>query len=70
MRSNEQVYDQRSAAYPQNRSIFVSLEVSRSSWLELAAKGKPKGVVVTAIVREIAAFLWAIGQRVAPTTGV
>jgi hypothetical protein len=33
MRSTEQVYDQRSAACPQDRSIFVGLEVSRSSWL-------------------------------------
>jgi transposase len=35
---------------------------------KLTAKGKHKGVVVTAIAREIAAFLWAIGQRVAPAT--
>lgn len=35
---------------------------------KLMAKGKPKGVVVTAIAREMAAFLWAIGQQVAPTT--
>jgi hypothetical protein len=35
---------------------------------KLMTKGKPKDVVVTAIAREMAAFLWAIGQQVAPTT--
>lgn len=39
-----------------------------SRYRKLTAKGKAKGVVVTAIAREMAAFLWAIGQRVAPTT--
>jgi len=34
---------------------------------KLMAAGKPKAVVVTAIAREMAAFLWAIGQEVAPT---
>ena len=35
---------------------------------KLMAAGKPKIVVVTAaIAREMAAFLWAIGQEVAPT---
>jgi hypothetical protein len=33
MRSTEQTRDQRSAACPQDRSIFVGLEVSRSTWL-------------------------------------
>ena len=32
----------------------------------LLAKGKKTPVVVTAIARELAAFLWAIGQQVAP----
>jgi transposase len=31
------------------------------------AAGEPKVVAVTAIAREMAAFLWAIGQEVAPT---
>jgi transposase len=35
---------------------------------KLAAAGKLKGVVVTAIAREMAAFLWAIAQQVAPMT--
>jgi transposase len=34
---------------------------------KLVAAGKPKVVAVTAIAREMAAFLWAIGQEVAPT---
>ncbi|MDP9813398.1 transposase [Rhizobium tibeticum] len=33
----------------------------------LVAAGKPKVIAVTAIAREMAAFLWAIGQEVAPT---
>ncbi len=32
----------------------------------LAAKGKPKNLVTTAIAREMAAFAWAIAQRVEP----
>jgi transposase len=32
----------------------------------LMAKGKRRTVVVTAIAREMSAFLWAIGQQVAP----
>ncbi len=34
---------------------------------KLLAAGKPKVVAVTAIAREMAAFLWAIGQEIAPT---
>lgn len=34
---------------------------------KLTAAGKLKAVTVTAIAREMAAFLWAIGQEVAPT---
>ncbi|MBB3991694.1 hypothetical protein [Croceicoccus naphthovorans] len=34
---------------------------------KLIMAGKHKTVVVTAIAREMAAFLWAIGQEVAPT---
>jgi hypothetical protein len=33
MRNTEQIRDQRSAACAQDRSIFVGLEVSRSTWL-------------------------------------
>ncbi len=32
----------------------------------LAAKGKPKNLVTTAIAREMAAFVWAIAQQVQP----
>ena len=34
---------------------------------KLIMAGKLKTVAVTAIAREMAAFLWAIGQEVAPT---
>lgn len=34
---------------------------------KLVMAGKAKTVVVTAVAREMAAFLWAIGQEVAPT---
>jgi hypothetical protein len=36
----------------------------------LIARGKKTPVVTTAIARELAAFLWAIGQQVAPQIGV
>ena len=36
----------------------------------LIARGKKPPVVTSAIARELAAFLWAIGQQVAPQTGV
>lgn len=35
---------------------------------KLSMAGKRKTVVVTAIAREMAAFLWAIGQEIEPTT--
>ena len=34
----------------------------------MAARGKPKPVVVTAIARELIAFLWAISKQVQPAT--
>jgi transposase len=37
---------------------------------KLMAAGKPKVVAVTAIAREMAAFLWAIGQEVAPAAKI
>jgi hypothetical protein len=33
---------------------------------KLMARGKRQGVVTTAIAREMAAFLWAIGREVEP----
>lgn len=33
---------------------------------KLVAAGKPKVIAVTAIAREMAAFLWAIGRRLLP----
>jgi hypothetical protein len=51
------------------------LEIVRIAWKaqlrlhdryrRLAATGKPKNVVITAIARELVGFIWAIGQRVA-----
>jgi transposase len=37
---------------------------------KLTAAGKLKAVAVTAIAREMAAFLWAIGQEVTPVLGI
>ena len=34
----------------------------------LLARGKAKNTIVTAIARELAAFIWAIGQAVEPIT--
>ncbi|HEY2183576.1 MAG TPA: IS110 family transposase, partial [Xanthobacteraceae bacterium] len=35
-------------------------------WRRLAASGKPKVVVTTAIAREMAGFIWAIARQVQP----
>jgi transposase len=35
-------------------------------WRRLAALGKPKVVVTTAIAREMVGFIWAIAQKVQP----
>ena len=58
------------------RQQHVSKEVRQISWKaqlrlctrfrRLAAMGKPKQVVVTAIARELSAFLWAIAKQVQP----
>jgi transposase len=37
-------------------------------WRRLAASGKPKVVVTTAIAREMAGFIWAIARQVQPQT--
>ena len=39
-----------------------------SRWRRLAAAGKPKVVVTTAIAREMAGFIWAIARQVQPQT--
>jgi hypothetical protein len=36
-----------------------------SRWRRLAAAGKPKVVVTTAIAREMAGFIWAIARSTA-----
>jgi len=58
------------------RQQQVSKEVCQISWKaqlrlctrfrRLAAMGKPKQVVVTAIARELSAFLWAIAKQMQP----
>ncbi|MBI1198702.1 MAG: IS110 family transposase [Phenylobacterium sp.] len=59
----------------QRRQEGVELEIVKIAWKaqlrlhdryrRLAATGKPKNVVITAIARELVGFIWAIGQRVA-----
>jgi transposase len=36
----------------------------------MMARGKRQTVVITAIAREMAAFLWAIGRKVEPRAAV
>jgi len=60
------------------RQQGVAEEICRISWKaqlrlcsrfkRLAAKGKPKQVVNTAIARELSAFLWAMAKKVQPVT--
>jgi transposase len=57
------------AASPAVRQIAWKGQVRLAKrYRELAAKGKPIQVVVTAIARELLAFMWAIGQVVTPTS--
>jgi transposase len=35
----------------------------------LSAAGKKLPVIIAAIAREMAAFLWAIGRQITPATG-
>jgi len=55
---------------PQNiRDIAWKAQVRLCSrWRRLAAAGKPKVVVTTAIAREMAGFIWAIARQVQPQT--
>jgi hypothetical protein len=49
------------------RSIAWKAQVRLCArYRRLLAKGKKPPVAATAIARELAAFLWAIGQQVAP----
>jgi transposase len=68
----------RKTAIVQRRAERTPPEVQEIAWSaqkrlcqrfrSLAARGKLKGQVSTAIARELAGFIWAIGQRVAPGT--
>ena len=57
-------------ALPQDiRDIAWKAQVRLCSrWRRLAAAGKPKVVVTTAIAREMAGFIWAIARQVQPQT--
>jgi transposase len=54
---------------PRQLMAFLGLVPAERStgYRRLSAKGKKLPVVVAAIAREMAAFLWAIGREVAPT---
>ena len=64
-RVSRKLYD-RLEALPQNiRDIAWKAQVRLCSrWRRLAAGGKPKVVVTTAIAREMAGFIWAIARQV------
>jgi transposase len=66
-RVSRKLYD-RLEAVPQNvRDIAWKAQIRLCSrWRRLAASGKPKVVVTTAIAREIAGFIWAIAREVQP----
>jgi transposase len=66
-RVSRKLYD-RLEAVPQNvRDIAWKAQVRLCSrWRRLAASGKPKVVVTTAIAREMAGFIWAIARQVQP----
>jgi transposase len=68
-RVSRKLYD-RLEALPQNiRDIAWKAQVRLCSrWRRLAAGGKPKVVVTTAIAREMAGFIWAIARQVQPRT--
>jgi transposase len=66
-RVSRKLYD-RLEAVPQNvRDIAWKAQIRLCCrWRRLAASGKPKVVVTTAIAREIAGFIWAIAREVQP----
>ena len=66
-RVSRKLYD-RLEAVPQNvRDIAWKAQLRLCSrWRRLAASGKPKVVVTTAIAREMAGFIWAIARQVQP----
>ena len=71
---------QHQAIIPSREKSHLPLSVRAIAWKaqvrlcaryrRLIARGKKPPVVTSAIARELAAFLWAIGQQVAPQTGV
>jgi transposase len=66
-RVSRKLYD-RLEALPQTiRDIAWKAQVRLCSrWRRLAASGKPKVVVTTAIAREMVGFIWAIARQVQP----
>jgi transposase len=66
-RVSRKLYD-RLEAVPQNvRDIAWKAQVRLCGrWRRLAASGKPKVVVTTAIAREMAGFIWAIARQLQP----
>jgi transposase len=68
-RVSRKLYD-RLEALPQNiRDIAWKAQVRLCSrWRRLAAGGKPRVIVTTAIAREMAGFIWAIARQVQPQT--
>jgi transposase len=66
-RVSRKLYD-RLEALPQNVCDIAWKAQVRlcSRWRCLAASGKPKVVVTTAIAREMAGFIWAIARQVQP----
>jgi transposase len=66
-RVSRKLYD-RLEAVPQNvRDIAWKAQVRLCGrWRRLAASGKPKVVVTTAIAREMVGFIWAIARQVQP----
>ena len=46
--------------------VAVTMSVIIGSWPAMAARGKPRKKVVTAIARELSAFLWAMAKQVQP----
>jgi hypothetical protein len=66
-RVSRKLYDRLEAVPQTVRDIAWKAQVRLcSQWRRLAASGKPKVVVTTAIAREMAGFIWAIARQVQP----
>jgi hypothetical protein len=66
-RVSRKLYDRLEGLPPEICDIAWKAQVRLCRrWPRLAALGKPKVVVTTAIAREMAGFIWAIAQKVQP----